>query len=406
MADIVKINGAAAADIAKIEGAASADVVKINGNSAAAPAASYWVAALQEGNVAWAASGSLSGSGNWTEYDNVSGTGHPRAFDIGYGKNASGNGIYVLSRDSSTKELGVSGDDVTTTHDWANVNLAGTIDQYFVRWAVSSSASPQGVWMTGGASLGKLWRSIDGAQTFSQVVPPAMTGENIMAVVSDGAGNWAFGNDNKFYFSDDDGASFVSSTPWASGGTPGYHRGLVYTNNSWTVIYSRTSTIYARSCAASDITDWGSEFRPTITYNSATADGSGTPDTTKYPLNPSENHFKANAEGVAGLICMTTNGDKGVFVFSVSGKTITNSSASSGVGGKYFDSDGTYEGVPGWQDSNTTQAITTDGAAWALACKNGDVYMSEDNGASWIIIVNGFSVDDWNGITAPVIFPL
>jgi hypothetical protein len=104
---------------------------------------------------------------------------------------------------------------------------------------------------------------------------------------------------------------------------------------------------------------------------------------------------------------MLTTNDKGVFKFSVNGKTITNSSASHGVGGKWFDSDGTYEGVEFWNDSNTFEDITTDGeGVWVTANRNGDAYRSTDNGVTWSIIVDGISGNNWKGITAPVIFPL
>ena len=408
MADIVKANGVEWSSVVKVDGATATDIVKVDGNSAAPPVG-HWVAVLEQGNVAWAANTALSGNANWTEYDNTDSTGHPRAFDIAYGKNASGNGIYVCSRDSSSRELQVSGEDVTATHDWTPINITGGQDQFSVRWAVSSSASSQGVWMTAGMHGGELWRSIDGAQTFSQVVAPSLSSENIMALVSDGAGNWAFGNDNKFYFSDNDGASFTSSTPWAGGGVPGFHRGTVYTNNSWVVIYSRSSNIYARSCAASDITDWGTEFRPTITYNNATADGSGTPNKTKYPRNPTADNQRAAAEGVNGVVCMVMTNDDGVFKFSVSGKTITNASASHGVGGKWFAGDSSYTGVIRFATANSFEDITTDGTGtWVTANRGGDAFMSTDNGVTWEIMVESFEggSDDWQGITAPVIFPL
>lgn len=413
---IAKINGVSEGNIAKIDGVSKDSVAKVSGveiGGAAGP--THWVAVLQEGNVAWAASTALSGNANWTEYDNTDSTGHPYGYDIAYGRNNSGNPIYVCSRDSSSRELQVSGEDVTTTHDWTAVNLGPSADQFIVRWAASSSGGAAGVWMCGGQISGKLFRSTDGAQTFSQVVPSGLSSENIVGLASDGTGKWAFGNDNKFFISTDDGASFTSSTPWSSGGTPGYHRGLVYTNNSWVVIYSRSSTIYVRSCAASDITDWGTEFQPTITYNCLTTDGSGTPNRTVYARNPG-NTQKANAEGVSGDICMVVTADDAVFRFNVNGKTITNSSASHGIGGKYFPTDNTgtvdgqarqYIGVPNWNGSNTFQDITTDGNnLWVATCKNGDAYQSVDNGVTWTIIVDGFSVDDWNAIAAPATFPL
>tara|TARA_R100000008_G_C3515259_1_gene130977 strand:- start:183 stop:485 length:303 start_codon:yes stop_codon:yes gene_type:complete len=99
---------------------------------------------------------------------------------------------------------------------------------------------------------------------------------------------------------------------------------------------------------------------------------------------------------------MAMTNDKAVFTFSVNGKTIT----STNNGGKWFPSDGTYTGVAGWNNSNTAEDITTDGEGnWILSCRNGDAYRSTDNGASWTIIVDGFSGDNWAAIAAPATFP-
>ena len=50
-------------------------------------------------------------SGSLTLYDRVN-DGHPASYDVAYGKDASGNGIYVMSQGSSTK-VSVSSTDVT-----------------------------------------------------------------------------------------------------------------------------------------------------------------------------------------------------------------------------------------------------------------------------------------------------
>ena len=64
--------------------------------------ASRWVAGTNEQYVGYASNDTLT-SGSWTFYDRVD-DGHPCSYDVAYGKDASGNGIYVMTQASSTKK--------------------------------------------------------------------------------------------------------------------------------------------------------------------------------------------------------------------------------------------------------------------------------------------------------------
>ena len=129
MADYTKYNGVAAADIVKVDGVAVADIVKIDGAtkpSTGTTTATRWVVAVENGFIAHA---SNSDRTSWTGYDGTDGT-NPgpdnHADGIGFGKDNSGNGIYVATRNAAARELTVSGTDVTNTSTWTNVDIEGS----------------------------------------------------------------------------------------------------------------------------------------------------------------------------------------------------------------------------------------------------------------------------------------
>ena len=421
---ITKYNGINWADITSINGIARASIAKVNANSppaAAGNTATKMVAAIENNKYAYASTTALSGNTNWTPRSSRS-AGGAKPFDIGFGKDGSGNGIFIITRANSTRELEISSTDVTADADWTFVDISsdlGQRNQIVVMWGARSDGNVAGTWMACGDQSGKrIHRSTDGAANWTNVDLSGITGHDaardIQSIASDGDGNWAFAQENRFYFSDDDGASFTSSPPWGAqnstneGGGPGQVRGFLYTNNSWIVIYSRSSQIYVRSCAKADITDWGTEHRPTIQYNQNTADGSGTVTDTVYAKNPTNTlDQRASSMAANGRVVLATTGDDAIFYFDVDGKTISNG------GGKYFKVDNTYEGVAGWNNSNTIQDIATDGANnWVAACDNGDAYISDDNGVTWSQMCQGYdegdvaSTNDWKAICADVTFPI
>ena len=71
--------------------------------------ADRWVAGTNEQYVGYASDSDLT---DWTFYDRVD-DGHPCSYDVAYGKDASGNGIYIMTQSSSNKEVSLSSTDVT-----------------------------------------------------------------------------------------------------------------------------------------------------------------------------------------------------------------------------------------------------------------------------------------------------
>ena len=414
---ITKYNGINWADITSINGIARASIAKVNAISPPADAASgtRFVAAITANRVAYAAVSALSGNTNWTAYSTRDGA-NARPYDIGFGKDSSGNGIYIISRANSTRELEVSSTDVTTVQDWTTVDISSDLGARYVQcvmWGARSDGTAAGTWMATGDQTGKrIHRSVDGGANWTNIDLSGLTGHDanrdIQSIASDGSGNWCFGQKSALYSSTDDGASWTRTTPWGSGGTPGQIRGFLYTNSTWVVIYSRSNQIYVRSAADSDLTDWGDEFRPSYSYNKNAADGSGTVTDTIYALNP-DNTVEKRASSMAanGRVCFATTNDDAIFYFDVDGKTISNGS------GKLFKVHNTYEGVAGWNVSNTMQDMATDGNNnWVVTCKNGDGYLSTDNAVSWSQIFDSYDegdvldTHDWYAVCADVTFPI
>jgi hypothetical protein len=418
MPDLEALDGVAAASIEAVNGVAKANIEAINGTSvpAAATGASRFVVAAYPSTIVHA---SVSDLTSWSSYEAIPSTSR-RPWDIGFGKDNSGNGIYIATFDNDD-ELAVSGTDVTATDAWTDVDLSsdlsGDRDQNIIMWGARADGTAAGTWMSGGKQTGKrIHRSIDGGANWTNIDLSGVSGHdtarNIVCMASDGSGNWAFGQENRWYSSTNDGASFSATTPISSN-APGQTRGVVYTNSSWVWIYSRSSQLFARSCADSDITDWGDEFTIQLTYNKDAADGTGTEtdgtNTTLLPLNPDNTIEKrASTAAANGLVMLCTSNDDAVFFFNVSGKTLSN------AGGVRFSSHSTYDGVSGFDASNTMQDIATDGTNWVITCKNGDAFKSTSLGAlgSWTQIANGFAggvsaaTDDWYGVTCDVVLPL
>tara|TARA_Y100000004_G_scaffold160335_1_gene187704 strand:- start:174 stop:1316 length:1143 start_codon:yes stop_codon:yes gene_type:complete len=363
-----KYNGVAAADIVKIDGAAIADISKCDGIEVPAAGATRWVIAMSAGKVAHAAASDLT---SWTNYDNTSGTGTPGAFDIAAGKDASGNIIYVMSRDSTSQELQVSGTDVTSTSDWTAVDLgSGDLDQYRIIWCDDGTTS--GVWLcVGRQTSDTVYRSTDGAATWSGVDISGLAGHtsgssNGIQAMTFGNGTVMMAQTDRIYYSTDYGASWTSIAPFAGNNPPGVGRALTYTNNSFALVYGRSGVIRARSCADSDVTDWGDE----VTVD----DG---------PIrNPSGTLAdKIAIASAGGRVVHVTDNDAELGFFDVDGKTLSNVTTVD----------------PNISSGRRPEDIETDGnGTWIIACRSGDVWRSTNNAVSWTRIVTNLDGSNTN----------
>ena len=395
MGDINQINDVDYANISQINDVATANVNEVNDQGVAAAGATRWVVATQNGYLAYAASSDLT---SWTSYDAYDESGSDGANQnsgdsesVSYGKNNSGSPIYVATRSQQNggtqiRELTISGTDVTANSEWTNIDLEGSGSKEAimeVQWGARSDGTAAGTWVAvGKQGTGNIFRSTDGGANWSAVDISGLSGHSsgnvnadfINGVASDGAGKWMFAQDNRIYYSTDDAASWSVSTPFSSN-SPGYAHNVVFTNNSWVLCYSRSSTVRFRSCAASDITDWGSEVTAVNIPHSTT------------------DARLVKMAAANGNVCAVGEFNLNINRFTVNGKTI-----------------GTVSNVT-LTGTGSARGIATDGTKWILACEDGDLHESTDNGANWTQRLDAFQADgnntlDFEAVTGNVFLPL
>ena len=390
MGDINQISDVAPASISQINDVPYANCAEVNDCTSPSVGATRWVIGADDGLIAHAANSDRT---SWTTYDSIATSDtNDNDYDIAFGKNNSGAGIFVCTRDGSVRELQVSGTDVTSTASWTDVSTnaaaeGGSANKKLimsVRWGARSDGTAAGTWMAVGHQGDQdIYRSTDGGANWSAIDLSGLTGHDsqvfINGIASDGQGKWAFAQGNRFYYSTNDGASFAVSTPFDSGGgkgVPGRIHAIIFTNNSWVIMYSTSSQVHVRSCAASDITDWGTEVR----LNNL--------------LHMSSNKQKGQmAADASGRVVATTNRlEADLYYFDVNGKVISNSNL-----------------VTLSMSGDNIQDVATDGSTWLLACADGDVWESTNAGASWSQIANNQgadSADDFTSVTCDVVLPL
>lgn len=398
MGDINQINDVAAANINQVNDVPKANINEVNDQGVAASGATRWSVATQDGYFMYAANSDLT---SWTVYDSYdeqqSGQAAGDGKSLAFGKNASGQSIYMATRatangGSQTKEIHISGTDVTSTSEWTNVDIDSDSNSrntiMMLRWAPDSAGSAAGVWMAvGKQATGDIFRSTNGGSSWTAIDISQLSGhvsgssasDYINAIASDGLGNWMFGQDSRIYYSSNNGQTWAVSTPFSTN-APGRFQSIVYTNNSWVICYSRQSQIRFRSCAASDITDWGDEV---TNHNQQMA------------------HITANGKAVKmcaanGKVWAVSEDDFDVNRFDVSGKVISNIAN--------FDLDD----IP---DIGHAQDIATDGVKVLVSCRGGDLALSTNLGVSFSATLENFQADgsnkkDLEAVTADVFLPL
>ena len=335
--------------------------------SPATPAA-YWVVGFDAGpgDVGYAGNSDRT---SWTMYDRVGGNGN--IWDIAYGKDGSGNGIYVSSNGSSSGELTVSSDDITDGNQWSTRNLPGNLNSgnrlHAICWGNDSSNSTSGVWLAGAAN-GKVYRSTNGAAAggFSEVTIPDQSSDAIYSIAANGSGKFVTGQEDRLLISTDDGATWSSSTPF----TAETINGVAYTNSTWIVTYTKSgeSNLFARTAADSDLTTWSSEVDLGI-VKPANADGNFDP------------RARANIAAADGRVVIVPNKQTEIARLDINGTT------TSGLANP------TYSG-PDMRD------ITTDGTTWMIVTEGGDIYESTNNGATFAETVDDIFAGTGNSGTA------
>ena len=334
--------------------------------------ADYWVVGPDSGtgDIGYAANGDRT---SWTFYDK--GAGDASSIRAAYGKDGSGNGIFVMTNSNSNSEIRVSSDDITDGQPWTGIDLPAGSQRFCdcLTWSNDSANSTSGVWMAGRRN-GKVARSTDGAQSFSEISLPGTSGNAILSIAGNGSGKFVTGQNERLYISTDDGASFSSSTPF----TAETINGVAYTNQTWIVTYTKSgeANLFARTAANSDLTTWSSEQDL----------GIAKPDDR---LDLNDPGPVTNIATYNGHVVIVPNRVASVARLSVAGTSIS--------------------------DLNTItlsiekpRDITTDGAIFMMVTEGGDIYESTDGGASFSKTVDDVQGDgsNVNAVAAGMYLPL
>ena len=255
MADIEAIDGVAAGSIEAVNGVAKANIQAINGCGIPASGASLWTLVGADGGVATAAHSDLN---DWTGYVSAD-MGSSDYNAIAYGKDNSGNPLWVSVDSNGNREIRYTSDPTAGVDAWTDVNPSNPGQLYAVLWG-------NNVWMAVGKD-GNIWRSTDGAETWSAVSMSGIgwftTGVDVRHLASDGAGTWMCDNHDQVFKSTDDGATWAEAYDTANAplSDDAYRiRGIAYSTyngtSRWVVFTRKTGNSRIIYAPASDTTSW------------------------------------------------------------------------------------------------------------------------------------------------------
>lgn len=418
MATFDKLNNVLDTSIETINGVAKAGVADVNGN--ALPGGGGANRANNQPDWAMGFARTSGGAGkygyaydtdrtSWTSADYKT-TDRNGSQLISVGKNASGQGIFMIAQSldaggsgvAQNQQLAISGDDITDGTTWTNYSLQNSTLQRncvtALQWSEASDDSAAGVWIAGTLN-GKLFRSTNGGSTWSQLnessnVPatwryygdggsPTISNSNleftcVRDITSEGNGTWVIVQKDRMFKSTDDGLNWsevahgIDMGDYSNGGVNRRFFGIIYTNNSYVVAYrtngNSSTQIRVRSAHKSDLTDWGS-----LAFTNS-------PRIDEPDFDDEFNRVRMVANSTGKVMFASFEREK-VGILDVSGKTISNTSAvliNSDADGRIRD-------------------IATDGSGvWLISAENSDVWESTNDGSSWTRIVNGHPDDDTN----------
>ena len=304
---------------------------------------------------------------SWTSADYVT-SNRNATFVAAVGKNAAGNGIFVIGQKmtspNNTHELAVSGEDITDGNTWTEVSLVGVANNsntiQRILWSEDSTSSTSGVWLAGSNS-GKVFRSTDGAANWTELttgagdLPGTWGSGDVIGMTANGSGEWVMAQSSRLFKSTNNGATFTEISHGISNVSK--FLGVIYTNNSYVVVYDRDddNEVYLRSAADSDLTTWSSE----INFNGIQEPGlAGQIENVRLAANSS------------GRVVFVSPDRTAVGFVDVNGTTTSNNTVVSSA-------------------VTAARDISTDGQGnWLVVCEAGDIFESTNDGASWSKIVD------------------
>jgi hypothetical protein len=413
MPDIEKLNDVAAADIEAVNGVAKANIQAINGVDvpASGQTATRWVAAFDgNGQKMYIAYAAHSDRTSWTGTEVNNST--PHNLWIAYGKDGSGNSLWVVTTDSGSMEIAHDdNNDVTDGSDWTKVSNDSAGNDIEKLWTVEWGNDVWiGAGITTGASGGQeIYRSTDGA-TWARIDLSSVSGigtTHIYGCASDGAGSWMIGQGSKIFASTDNGQNWAEMTSYP--GTAVADIG--FTNNTWVVLGAASPGNINTVGAAAFATEMGGGSAATWGEQDAKVSNDGTTHG-EHQINVTQTGSGRSRLACGGGVAVIGH-TAYTLAFDINGTTIGIRSATG------LSKDGNQNGivrVSGGSETgqpiidNTINTIATDGnGVFLVGSDAGDVAESTDNGASWTQIVNGFTYNGnrkFEAIRANVYLPV
>ena len=413
MPDIEALNGVAAADIEAVNGVAKANIEAINGVSvvSGSAAATRWAVAMDDGYISWANAADIATVGTWEGNTYLAKSGMSSdGFDIGYGKDGSGNAMWMTVMNSSSNEIMFDGNnDITDESNWSSHNIGssyGNAKQEVVEWGAgdgtsdSSSGSPvtrADCWISSGrTSSGNAWihRSVDGGSNWTHVNLDGLTNitgntnadYHLRALASDGTGNWMVAQRGNLYFSSDSGVSWAYLIQPTGSGTD-LIRDIVYTNNTWVVLSKVSADLKLTTCVGSTAVnmDASGDWSNPVHLDASAGDLNG------------NNAFAPMAAAGGRVVVIDHSKSLAATVNGKNDPVIV----------------GDRQDIP--DTGGSSNCIATDGTTWLVGSdggsspSGGDICRSLDGGESWSIIADGINSSGdrkIEGIAANVVLPL
>jgi len=302
---------------------------------ASAPAADVqWGIVGEDGAVGYGSGSSPTG---WTGYRSPNSNNSNDHTDIGYGKDGSGDGLWVRTTSNNNLELAYSSD---ITDSWTSVNVTGR--RYNVKWSNDK-------WIAvGTTSQNDILTSTDGATWSSVDITglSGLSGTDIHSLATDGGNNWIFGQDDRVYASTNHGVDWFLLKDFDDSSNI---REAAYSNNKWYVM--RTGI------------NGGSSVEKVGVASSASS-GSWTDSADILIGNNAKAMFASISTGSA----------------SESTVIVVNSDDMA----RSTDSGATFTRTQNCLPFGSANGISSDGSGnWVVVHNGGDISYSNDDGATW-----------------------
>ena len=208
-------------------------------------------------------------------------TDDPDTYELAYGKDASGNPLWVACTSGGGSEIFHDDDnDVTDGAGWTKVNLTGSGQKpRTIVWGENGNSNscfigvgklPSGNQHIHRSEGGASWTAIDISSSCANL----STSTVCRGLATDGLGVWMFAQDDRLYISTNNGSAWAQLQDGSSNDViPSANatiQDIVYTNSSWVILMkwddpnddpNDGTRMFLQSCAAGDRTDWGTPLK-------------------------------------------------------------------------------------------------------------------------------------------------